>query len=177
MEFAFEKLPVHALLDHALELNRPFAAEYGITLEVVPPAVEGLVAVDPDRFHQLMSNLVSNAVKYSPAGGVVTLSAEIGSDSAVIAVADDGPGIPEEFRPFVFERFTQADASPTRSGQGTGLGLYISRLIVERLAGRIRFDSELGRGTTFYVELPLVATDSGPFPAFDEPDSNRPGPA
>jgi signal transduction histidine kinase len=71
-----------------------------------------------------------------------------------VSVTDRGPGIPEHFRPRVFQKFAQADASTTRAREGTGLGLSICKAIVERLGGRIGFDTELGRGTTFHFEIP-----------------------
>jgi len=93
-------------------------------------------------------------VKYSPASGSVHVSAERSGDGARVSVRDSGPGIPQDFRARIFERFSQADASATREKGGTGLGLYIARRFIEQMQGRIGFDSETGKGTTFWVELP-----------------------
>jgi signal transduction histidine kinase len=117
------------------------------------------VAVDPDRFVQVLTNLLSNAVKYSPASGTVHVSAEQRSDVVRVSVRDTGPGIPENFRARIFERFSQADASATREKGGTGLGLYIARRFIEQMLGRIGFDSEPGKGATFWVELPATPRD------------------
>jgi signal transduction histidine kinase len=103
---------------------------------------------------QVLSNLLSNAVKYSPTSGTVHVTAERAGDGARISVRDSGPGIPENFHGRIFERFSQADASATREKGGTGLGLYIARRFIEQMQGRIGFESEAGKGTTFWVELP-----------------------
>jgi signal transduction histidine kinase len=115
------------------------------------------VAVDPDRFIQVMANLLSNAAKYSPSGGTVRVWCEArDATSFRVSVRDDGPGIPEDFRTRMFEKFSQADSSATREKGGTGLGLHIARRFVEHMHGRIGFDSEAGRGSTFWIELPAA---------------------
>jgi hypothetical protein len=104
---------------------------------------------------QVLNNLLSNAAKFSPSGGEVTLRLMPAEEEWVrLSVQDRGPGIPESFRPRVFQRFAQADSSDRRQRGGTGLGLSISKAIVDRLGGRIGFETGPG-GTTFHVELPL----------------------
>lgn len=108
---------------------------------------------------QVFTNLLSNAAKFSPRGGVVRLGVKPLDRRYRISVADDGPGISEEFRERIFGKFAQADSSDTRGKGGTGLGLSIVREIVERLGGAISFESAPGEGAVFHVDLPAVAAD------------------
>jgi signal transduction histidine kinase len=105
---------------------------------------------------QVLANFLSNAVKFSPAGGTVELSAGARAGWARISVSDQGSGIPDEFRARIFQKFSQADSSDTRQKGGTGLGLAICKELVERMGGRIGFESEPGRGTCFWFELPVA---------------------
>jgi signal transduction histidine kinase len=140
------------LLEDAIEANQAYAGrfEVRIALDGEPPAAK--VVADPDRLLQVLANLLGNAARFSPPGGTVRVRATRLAGVVRVSVSDRGPGIPEEFRARVFERFARADASSGR-GEGSGLGLSISRAIVERLGGRIGFESEIGRGTTFHLEL------------------------
>ena len=153
--------PLRPLLEHAVEANQPYATQLGVTLvlEDAPPDVQ--VAVDGDRVIQVLTNLLSNAAKFSPSGERVAVSAASGHGCWRIAVTDRGPGIPESFRARVFQRFAQADASTTRPRGGTGLGLSICKAIVERMGGRIGFETEPGHGTTFYFDLPMEGAPGG----------------
>ena len=153
--FEIQTQPLRPLLEQALEANQPYATQLGVTLvlEETPPAVR--VAVDGDRLIQVLTNLLSNAAKFSPPGERVAVSAASSAGYWRVAVTDHGPGIPESFRGRVFQRFAQADSSTTRPRGGTGLGLSICKLIVERMGGRIGFETSSGRGTTFYFDLPM----------------------
>ena len=111
--------------------------------------------VDRDRLIQVITNLLSNAAKFSPRGGTIQLNVQAESDSARITIRDEGPGIGEEFRKRIFQKFAQADSSDARVKGGTGLGLSIAKTIVERLGGAIGFDSVAGKGATFYITLPI----------------------
>ncbi len=110
---------------------------------------------DPARLEQVFDNLLDNAAKYSAPDEPIEVSLEVGSDHAVVSVHDRGIGIPEEQRALLFERFFRARNASSRSAGGLGLGLYISRDIVDRHGGRISVESEQGKGSTFRVELPL----------------------
>ena len=103
-----------------------------------------------------MTNLLSNACKFSPSGGTVRVSLQRVGDSAHISVADDGPGISPEFRARLFKRFEQEDGAHQQGHAGTGLGLAISKAIVEAHGGSITLDPETEKGATFRVELPAV---------------------
>ena len=115
------------------------------------PAIEG----DPDRLAQLLDNLVSNAIKFTPPGGAVEISLAARNGSVEIEVSDTGIGLGDNERTRLFERFFRAPSALERQIPGTGLGLYISQAIVEAHRGRIAVESAHGRGTTFAVELPV----------------------
>jgi signal transduction histidine kinase len=114
------------------------------------------VAGDENQLRQVISNLVDNAIKYSPQGGDVELRLNRAGQFARIEVADSGLGIPRDEHDRIFEKFYRLDPALTRGVNGTGLGLYISKELVERMNGRISVDSEPGRGSTFVVEVPLA---------------------
>ena len=124
-----------------------------LTLADGPPVP---IRGDSDRLIQVVVNLLSNAVKFSPPGGEVAVMVEPARRIARLSVRDHGPGIPEEFRSRIFSKFAQADGSPTRAKGGTGLGLAIAREIAERHGGRLWFESDLGDGATFHLDLPLA---------------------
>src|SRR5262249_29504997 len=128
--------------------------DLAITAEVAPIHVEA----DFARLQQMVSNLVSNAIKFTDPGGRVAIRIERRGHQAVLEVADTGRGIRPEFLPYVFEKFRQADTSSTRSHAGLGLGLAIVRRLVELHSGTVEATSEgEGRGATFTVRLPIVA--------------------
>jgi signal transduction histidine kinase len=145
-----------ALVEQVIEANRGFAHihDVGIRLDGASATIE--VQADPDRLAQVVTNLLSNAIKFSPPGQEVTVTIGITGQAARIGVRNRGPGIPENFKPRVFERFAQADASDTRSKGGTGLGLSIVRQIVTRLGGKVTFEDAAGGGTLFLVDLPRM---------------------
>lgn len=157
IRFRLERHDVGEVTRQAVEANHGYAADAGVTLTLAKPVPECYARIDADRLQQVLANLLSNASKFSPTGGEVRVSVVSDDDLIRVSVADDGPGIPEEFRDRVFERFAQADSSSTRAEGGTGLGLHISREIVRQMGGTIGFDSVPGQGATFRVELPLMS--------------------
>jgi PAS domain S-box-containing protein len=156
MRFEMHTLPLAKVALQAVEANEGYARRFNVRIELAAMDPECRVTIDPDRFVQVMSNLLSNAVKYSPQGGLVRVWSERRGDCMRISVRDQGPGIPEDFRDRIFEKFSQADSSTTREKSGTGLGLHIARRFVEHMQGRIGYESEPGRGSTFWVELPIA---------------------
>ncbi|MFH1651353.1 MAG: ATP-binding protein [Chloroflexota bacterium] len=136
----------------------PQAERKGISLNQEPAADLPPVPADRDRLCQVLTNLLHNAIKFTPDGGRITVSTELAGDTAAVQVTDSGMGISPEDLPHVFERFYKADKA--RSGSGTGLGLAIARHIVEAHGGDIQAISEEGKGATFRFRLPLSAPDS-----------------
>jgi signal transduction histidine kinase len=121
---------------------------------------------DPERVHQVLFNLVDNAVRFTPPGGEVRVSARRREDRVEVRVADTGVGIAPEHLPRLFERFYRVDASRSREDGGTGIGLAIARSVVEAHGGRIRAESELGRGSAFVFDLPAAPDEpESPIPA------------
>jgi signal transduction histidine kinase len=115
-----------------------------------------LVMADPDRLRQAIWNLLTNAIKFTPNGGRVTVAARVAGSLLEVSVTDSGIGIAPEFLPHVFDAFMQAEGNSTRTSRGLGLGLTIARRIAEAHGGRVEADSEgLGRGSTFRLCLPL----------------------
>jgi two-component system phosphate regulon sensor histidine kinase PhoR len=137
------------------------------------------VAADGDKVRQVLVNLVDNAVKYSPDGGRVTLTVSLRGTHVRFAVADEGLGIPYADQRRIFDKFYRLDPQLTRGVGGTGLGLYISRELVRRMNGRIWLRSTPGRGSTFFVELPVAGGDDdlrlGPADVPRQSESGRPG--
>lgn len=143
------------VLDAAIETLQPSAAAKGVELTCTM-ARAGTVLGDPDRLQQVVWNLLSNAIKFTEAGGHVSVTVERAGASALIRVTDTGEGIPSSLLPYVFDRFTQGDASVTRAHGGLGLGLSIVRHLVELHGGHVSARSDgAGKGATFAVSLPL----------------------
>lgn len=144
------------LIERNIEENRPYAAQHTaqIVLQSTLPPTTTLVT-DPVRLNQVLTNLMSNAAKFSPQDSGITVSLDARDDSVRISVADQGPGVPEDFRPLLFGKFSQADGSATRKRGGTGLGLHISRSLIELMGGRIGYEPGENGGAVFFIELPL----------------------
>jgi two-component system phosphate regulon sensor histidine kinase PhoR len=142
------------LITPAVERLRPQAARADITLTVVLPDELPQIMVDADRIRQVVINLVHNAIKFTPPGGFVTVTARAVRDGIVVSVADTGIGIPAEDLSRIFERFYKADRA--RSGGGTGLGLAIAKHTIQAHNGRLWVESTEGKGSTFSFTLPLV---------------------
>jgi len=165
--FDFKAESLAQLLEHAKEQNALFAEQHGATIVVAPLEHDITLEVDEARFAQVMANLLSNAAKYSPPGGQITIAAQLLDGAVRISVTDQGPGIPDEFRQRIFERFAQADASNGRRKGGTGLGLNIAKAIVDAHKGTIGFDTTDGQGTTFYFTLPTAQPAAASAPVSD----------
>jgi signal transduction histidine kinase len=148
---------VVALTSRGVEGLRPIAEAGHVSLVVTLPADVPAAFVDPDRFVQLLSNLIGNAIKFTPPGGEVTVTAEVDAGELLFVVSDTGEGISAEQLPHVFERFYQAPRGAGRTiRHGAGLGLPISRGIVEAHGGNIWIASTPGVGTSVRFTLPLA---------------------
>ena len=156
MEFQLEPVPLADGVAAGLETVAAFAQEQGVTVATEPPAEPQVVLGVRDRLVQVIVNLVSNAIKFSPRGGRVTVRWWSENGFAVTEVADQGPGIPADQLQAVFEPFRQLDSSTTREHGGAGLGLAISQGIVDALGGKLWAESVLGAGSRFFVRLPLA---------------------
>ena len=156
MQFVLRPQLIRTLIEQSIIANRAYGDQYQVNFRLQEGEPELTANVDADRFMQVMANLLSNAAKFSPADSVVDVSAERHAATVRISVRDRGPGIPEEFRARVFQKFSQADSSDTRAKGGTGLGLSIAKAIVEQLGGRIDYETGPG-GTTFFFDLPLLS--------------------
>jgi PAS domain S-box-containing protein len=161
-----QRVDVARVVAAAIDSVRPAAAGRGIELSTVSEENVPMLSGDPTRLQQIVWNLLSNAIKFSSKGGRIELRLKVVGASVQIAVSDEGQGIAPEFLPFVFEPFRQQDASASRAHGGLGLGLAISRQLVEMHGGRIAAHSEgEGRGSTFTISLPISGvTSSDPSP-------------
>ncbi len=152
-----QRLDIVEVLEAAVESVRPAADAKEIRLETVIDNHVGPVRGDPARLQQVIWNLLTNAIKFTPRKGKVQTALERVNSHIEITVTDTGQGIAPEFLPYVFERFRQADARTTRQHGGLGLGLAIVKSLVEAHGGQVRAKSPgLGKGATFSIELPLM---------------------
>jgi PAS domain S-box-containing protein len=146
-------------INAAIATLRPAAEAKGITLTVSLDQEAGMVSGDPDRLQQIIWNLVSNAIKFTPENGRIEIRLEPVGSFYELSVRDNGIGVEQEFLPYVFERFRQADSSRTRAHGGLGLGLAIVRHLVELQGGTVAAHSDgAGQGAVFTVRLPLAST-------------------
>jgi CheY-like chemotaxis protein len=170
-----------SVVEAALEAIRPATDAKNIQLEVSLDSGVGAVSGDAGRLQQIVWNLLSNAIKFTPSGGQVSVKLERVASCARITVSDSGEGIGEEFLPYVFDRFRQADSTFARMHGGLGLGLAIVRHLVELHGGSVGADSQgKGEGATFTVSFPLLALERnadahpGPLQNSCQPSSEEP---
>ena len=166
IRLALQSLDVTQLIQRVLEVFSDRAAKKNITLtRQLDPGLP-LLWGDMDRLQQLFINLIDNAIKYTPAGGKVTLTAKCessdqGAGRVIISVSDTGPGIPEKDLPRLTERFYRVDKARSRDLGGTGLGLAIVKHITQAHDGDLRFESRVNQGTTVQVRLPASPMNGG----------------
>jgi PAS domain S-box-containing protein len=154
MVFDFQQVEVKSLVEKAIETNYGLAEKFDVAVRLDDRAADGVIHTDANRLTQVIANLLSNAVKFSPRGQEVVVMIETRNDRIRIAVRDHGPGIPDEFKASVFEKFVQVDASDARQRGGTGLGLSIVKLLMARLGGDVSHDAAQDGGTIFRIDLP-----------------------
>lgn len=167
MPFELKLEDLTELAAQAVESTAAYAEKYKVAYLLENRGADLPVMVDKDRLAQVFTNLLSNAAKFSPEGGRVRVVIRSRAGRARFEVIDRGAGIAPEFHSRIFGRFAQADSSITRAKGGTGLGLHITRELVEKMGGTIGFESALGQGTMFWVEFPIVEAqrDVAPAPA------------
>jgi PAS domain S-box-containing protein len=157
-EIRRQRLSIEKIIDDALQSAYSVANEKGIIINRYIPEALPRMNVDGERLGQVMVNLLSNAVKFSNGGSKINVRAGVKDDKLLVRVTDHGIGIAQEAMPHLFERFYQVDGSTTRTISGTGLGLYISKQIVEAHGGNIWVESKLGKGSTFCFTIPKRLT-------------------
>lgn len=155
MDFTIEPNDIVSIINESIECNSPYAAQFNVNLECANHEENISVLADKQRIMQVLSNLISNAIKFSSSGQTVKISVEKTNTTAKILVMDEGIGISEEYKNKLFQKFCQVDSSDTKKKGGTGLGLSISKAIIEKHNGSICFESKPNEGSTFYFELPL----------------------
>jgi len=151
MEFHIKPVEFMSLIENAIDTTRSFGDKFGVKYVLKEKIPGAMVNSDGDRIVQVVTNLLSNAAKFSRPDTDVNISVTRNDAYLKVEVADRGSGIPEEFRPRIFQKFAQASKGDRA---GTGLGLSISKAIIERLGGSIGFESQINKGSTFYFELP-----------------------
>jgi CheY-like chemotaxis protein len=154
MELEPQEFDVAPVLEYSLGLVRQRAADHGITLELLLPDEVAAVHADELRFKQVVVNLLTNAVKFTPDGGRVTVAAQRVGEELQVTVTDTGMGVPSEDRERIFESFQQGGRGAPKE-EGTGLGLTLSRRLVELFGGRMWLESEVGVGSTFGFAVPI----------------------
>jgi PAS domain S-box-containing protein len=163
MSFVLRTVSLTPFVEQALRALQPFADRFGVKYVLRRSVPDALISADADRLTQVLSNLLSNAAKFSPQGAEVDVFVERRLDEGMVRVSitDRGPGIPDDFRDQIFQKFMSARATDPQR-KGTGLGLNISKAIVEKLGGRIDYARDPKAGATFYFELPELAPAAPP---------------
>jgi Amt family ammonium transporter len=152
--YELRNLEIGPLVEQVVDTFRPLARESAVTLRFDNSAEDAFARVDEDGVIQVVTNLLSNALRFSPRGAQIEISVARHEGAIRVSVVDQGDGIPESFRPRVFQKFAQADGSDSRRKGGTGLGLSICQGIIEDFGGKIGFETETGEGTLFRFDLP-----------------------
>ena len=133
------------------------ASAKAVVLSATPPNISGNVVCDHDRIIQVLSNLIGNALKFTPEGGSIILSTKLSEKEVEVSVRDTGPGIPEDKKDYIFNRFAQLGS---KDRTGLGLGLYISKMLIEAHQGQLWVQSKIGEGSTFFFSLPRIGPKS-----------------
>jgi signal transduction histidine kinase/HAMP domain-containing protein len=156
-----EDVDLGPLVSDSVEPVFVMAEAKGIQMSLSVPPGRTPVRLDPLRIRQVLWNLVHNAVKFTPRGGKIRVEAKADEDGVSFSISDDGVGIDAKDLPLIFERFRQIDGSPTRAYRGMGIGLALAKAFVELHGGTIQVESQPGRGTTFHIYLPRIASGGG----------------
>jgi two-component system sensor histidine kinase GlrK len=154
MVFQFKPTNIGPLIQQVVEEFKPLALGTGINLRLEDLTNLPLIKLDAERIKQVIRNFIGNAIKFTPKGGQVTISAFEKGGNLQVCVKDTGPGIPKESLPKIFEKFQQASLQKTSLMKGTGLGLAIAKQIILAHGGKIWAESEAGQGSSFFFALP-----------------------
>lgn len=173
MHFELQEQSLLPLVQHSLDANSAYAQRFQVSYQLAAGADDARVNVDALRLQQVLANYLSNAAKFSPKGEVIEIRVERRFGSVRVGIKDKGPGIPDAFRARIFQKFSQADSSDTRSKGGTGLGLAICKEIIERMGGKVGFSSVYGQGAEFYFDLPCEDTTQRVSSSSVEPERPR----
>lgn len=161
MTYHIKPLPIATFVDDVVEAMEGFAEKYNVKIKVDNAVPDAIVKGDKARLTQALTNLIANAVRYSPAGELVTVSVSQAGSLVRVAVIDHGPGVPHEFKGRIFSEFAQAESGLLYGKGGTGLGLNITKRIVERHEGKISFVSEPNEPTSFFFDIPEFTEELG----------------
>jgi PAS domain S-box-containing protein len=156
MDFNMERVDFDKIIYESIVNNKPYADKYNVKIKLGKHVSGAIVYGDANRLMQVMNNLISNAAKFTEPNTEVELSSEIVGDKLKVSVTDHGKGISEQFQSRIFQKFSQADSPDTRSRGGSGLGLSITKAIVEKHLGNISYTTKEGEGTTFFFTIPLA---------------------
>ena len=170
ISFDFAPVDVGAALEEAMDSSQAFAQENGAVLQFDTASAGGVVRADRPRLVQAFGNLLSNAIKFSPQNGVVVVSMERAEGRLRVMVRDHGDGIPDAFKPKIFEKFAQAERGDAKQQGGSGLGLSIVASILAQHGGTVGFEDAPGGGTRFYIEIPLWTQDGHCNPELQQAD-------
>jgi len=162
IDFNFGEHEIMPLVEEAIAFNEEYAKQYNVKYEIIQRLENAFVNIDRDRLLQVITNLLSNAAKFSYADEVVSISVQRKQNLVAFSVENKGLGIPPEFHSKIFKSFSQVDSTNTRGKGGSGLGLHISQSIIHKMAGSIGFTSKVDESTTFYLELPEIYRHTSP---------------
>ena len=155
VEFNFKNISVTKLLEQAVNDIAGYGEKIDIHFSLQLPDVELSIVADSNKLLQVFNNLLSNAAKFSKPGQTVNIFATANDRYVRFNIEDKGQGIPEHFKTTIYDKFTQLESEDNRNANGSGLGLAIAKLIVDKHNGQIDFDSTVGQGTTFYIDIPI----------------------
>lgn len=159
LEYNFEKVELNSLITETIEGLSDYAQQYNATFLYSKSADPVYVYIDHGRIKQVLNNLLSNAVKYGSENDNINIDVELIDNKVRVSITDHGEGVPEEFIPRIFEKFSQANVTNKQTTGGTGLGLNITKTFIEAHHGTIDFQTQQGKGSTFYFELPVISNE------------------
>jgi hypothetical protein len=154
IELSIQTVNLNRIVEQVVELFHPLANQKQIALKATFDPALGDMQADPNRLMQVVSNLISNALKFTPTGGKVVVGTQAGDGFQRVEVEDNGPGIAREEMPLLFQEFARLRNKPTGGEKSSGLGLSIARQLVELHGGRIGAESTLDKGSVFWFEIP-----------------------